>query len=261
MDITIILTNYFCGEYIRNLHDTLSEFREYNWVIACNQGDDSVRGFFSGCDNVKLIDGATEENLPTDSFLEKAKYYHQRVTGSHFHGHGLDLALNEVNTNKLLVIDADSVLVRNPEEIFNYMEDTNIAFYGPPYWASKNKLIKNVPIATCLFIDLGIVDKKEISFYPNELPNIVHDGQFHVDTGYRIYRYLYQKYKYECCELLENAVKEFPELIKSRADIYKFKGEILGLHAHARITARPGRTDRLTPKELRSFFKKWRPKY
>lgn len=260
MDITIILTNYFCGEYIRNLHDTLSEFREYNWVIACNQGDGSIKSFFSESDNVKLIDGATEENLPKTS-KKNPDYYYQKITGSHFHGHGLDLALNEVSTNKLLVIDADSVLVRNPEEIFSYMEDTNIAFYGPPYWASKKKLIKNVPVATCLFIDLGIVDKKEISFYPNELPNIIHDGKYHVDTGYRIYRYLYQKYKYGCCEFLQNPVQEFPELIKSRGDIYKFKGEVLGLHAHARMGLKLDRVDRLTPKELRRFFKKWRPKY
>ena len=127
------------------------------WIIVENTPDNKSDRFALGeSGNVKVIKGVTNDFKGIGS-------------ASYHHASGLNIAMKEVTTRYVLVLDPDFFIVRKNWviDVVDYMRQNNLAFFGAPYNPKRYMKYRGFPCIHCMFIDLDKVSKKEIDFNPS----------------------------------------------------------------------------------------------
>lgn len=142
--------------------------------------------------------------------------------GSFYHGLALDESIGYLNMSNrfALFLDPDFFIIPSIDTILDYMMMNDLAFFGAAYSNTKKALIRNFPVAYCLFVDTSKVNVYEDSFtFAAGGLNIQED--IYPDVGWRIYKY-YSHYPNEYV---------IPHLDESPFDDHKFtKGNLTKLY-------------------------------
>lgn len=127
-----------------------------SWVIVENTPDGKKEGFAIGENgNIRVIKG-----VPNN--------FNGIGSASYHHASGLNMAIKEVKTAYVLVLDPDFYIVKNNwvQDVMEHMKKKNLAFFGAPYNPKRYMKYREFPCIHCVFIDLTKVEKEKLDFSP-----------------------------------------------------------------------------------------------
>lgn len=136
--------------------DKLNQKVRVKWIIVENTPAGKGERFSVGVNkNISVIEGQH------NSFSGIA-------SASKHHASGLHLALGQVATRFVLILDPDFYIVRKDwiQEALAYMKDRGLAFWGAPYNPKRYRKYRYFPCIHCMLIDLKKVPKADINFDP-----------------------------------------------------------------------------------------------
>lgn len=196
-DLEILSVNYRSSVYLNSNIKYLSRYNllpnKFRWTVVDNSEKreklDRRFNVMAGCQK----DG----HNPSEHLVING--------GSIYHGKALNLALKQCSFSSkfLLILDPDFYLIRPLSSILEEMSKDNLAFHGGSYSNKRKNLIRDFPVAFCLFIDLTQVPITDLDFHAGfrsveeKIENGVYQdnelnpAMLFPDCGWRIYK----KYK------------------------------------------------------------------
>lgn len=107
------------------------------------------------------------------------------------HGTRLNLLFEKVDTRFVLFLDPDFFIFFNVSTILGFLRESvdDLSFFGAPYHESTTNLLRNFPVAYCLFVDLDKIPRKDIDFSPG-YGKI--RSEHYPDVGYKLYSKYHQ---------------------------------------------------------------------
>jgi hypothetical protein len=159
--LTILSVSYESRRWLElnlALAARLNPGREPRWLVAENSPPGSANALAPNHGGFHVVPGAPFRELPF-------------AAASYHHGAALNLALAQVETRWLLVLDPDCFIVRPRwiEEVLGHMEEHGAALLGSPWHPRRVKAIRYFPCAHCTFVDLARVPRAALDFLPDEL--------------------------------------------------------------------------------------------
>lgn len=139
-------------DFVKKMNSGIS----VSWVIVENTPDGKEGGLAIGENgNIRVIKG-----IPNNFRIVGSASYH--------HASGLNMAIKEVKTAYVLVLDPDFYIVKNnwAQEVMEHMKKKNLAFFGAPYNPKRYMKYRGFPCIHCIFIDLTKVEKEKLDFSP-----------------------------------------------------------------------------------------------
>ncbi|HEY0220782.1 MAG TPA: hypothetical protein VGC58_01010, partial [Candidatus Paceibacterota bacterium] len=128
--------------------------------------------------------GTGDRFFPSDdgavTVLEGTENNFGDVAGaSYHHASGLNLALKEVKTRFVLILDPDFFIIRKNwiEDVLEYMTKNELVFFGAPYNPKRYMKYRYFPCIHCMFIDLDKVSKSSLDFSPQYDKAILSSGR------------------------------------------------------------------------------------
>lgn len=158
-DLTICTVSFESSDWLRlnlDLTTRLNPGRDdLCWIIAENSPANSPARLPPTAAGFRVIPGAPYREMPYAS-------------ASYHHAAGMNIAVREVTTRYLLVLDPDFYIVRKHwiDNVTRYMHENHIAILGAPWHPGRVSKIRYFPCAHCTFFDLQQIDRDDLDFTP-----------------------------------------------------------------------------------------------
>jgi hypothetical protein len=233
----------------------INKEKDFKWIVALNtQQNDSVvekpplEGNFITCPGKRFSQAETIAENMVPGGGEKSI----RPASMH-HSLGLNECLKLVDTRFALFLDPDFYIVPSLKLIMDLMLRKKLTMFGASY-CTTTKVVKDFPMASCLFIDSDTldVDLQSLDFLASFGSEA--NDQYYPDAGYKIYN----KYKnsgiikYDFmvpgkdfgkdCKVTHKTIKGLYDISFNRTgrqkpypDQYFYDNKLFGVHVRAKM--------------------------
>lgn len=166
------------------------------------------------------------------------------------HGDRLNRMFAWTKSRFVLFLDPDFFIFYPVSQILQRMVDNGLFFFGAPYHESSTHLLRDFPVAYCMFVDMGRMLRKEVNLLPG-YGDIKSD--YYPDVGYRIYsKYAPYKASYQIAlpsvpkgasfQHTTQSLKDFgihyenpKNDVGTKIDEFFFENKLFGVHTRAKL--------------------------
>jgi len=211
--LTVSYNSHKLLQWCKYHFDNLNPGLKYEWHVI-----DNALGKFKKTQGLIYHDGVEQPKEHLSLPNQKGKLY----IGSIHHGLGLNEGLQYLdwNSDLIIVIDPDFLLLTPLQPIIDRINSENLWFFGACYSNLGKNYIRSFPCGYCQFINPKFVKKEDLDYsvgYGDYL------SDYYPDVGYKV------MYKF-----INNPECKYYGISKNIDDMFFYKSGKFGLHLSAK---------------------------